>query len=459
MLYATLRQDVTTGLARVAEHSPALPPEAELQSLWFGGAFGRDFATTDGRPVRIVQFGEWNHGAGPDFLHSVVEIDGTTAKGPLELDPRAADWESHGHAVNPAFDQVVLHVVFVTGRAAHFTRTSQGREVPQVAIPAELLDEALDHPLHARADSREGRCAPPLAELPASRVEEILAEAARFRIQRKARQLQRLEDSHGPEEAFWQSLARALGYGPNKLAMTLLGQRVPRRTLRDLRTNLQREALLFGLAGFLSPDIHKQAPVDSRRYLEGLWREWWKIRPGRELEDPRRLPWARGGVRPGNHPHRRLGALAAASAAWPSLARPARTPSPAAMSRLRERLGGLGHDFWTTHYTLRSKPAARPVALCGRDRVNEILANYYIPSWWRSSPEAAWSAFRELPGGGLSDPVRRAATRLLGERPDRARFHRRLWQHQALLQVYHDFCLEDASECRDCPFPEQLFDW
>ena len=33
------------------------PSELELQALWFSGAFGRDFRSTDGRAVRIVQFG------------------------------------------------------------------------------------------------------------------------------------------------------------------------------------------------------------------------------------------------------------------------------------------------------------------------------------------------------------------------------------------------------------------
>jgi hypothetical protein len=31
-----------------------LPPELELQALWFAGALGRDFKTTTGKKVRIV---------------------------------------------------------------------------------------------------------------------------------------------------------------------------------------------------------------------------------------------------------------------------------------------------------------------------------------------------------------------------------------------------------------------
>lgn len=459
MPYATLRQQLRSDATRVADEPPPLPSELELQAHWFAGAFGRDFRTTAGQPVRIIQFGEWNHAAGPDFLQAAVEIEGILHSGPLEIDTHPADWEQHGHATNPAFESVILHVVFDPGHRTHFTRSPGGREIPLVVIPPERLEETLPCPVLPQASSRLGRCSHPLAALPVARVHDLLTEAARFRLARKARQLQHLEDSHGQEEALWQSLARALGYGPNKLAMTLLGQRAPRRLLKELGDQTTREAFLFGLAGFLEPDLHKRAPEDSRRYLESLWQHWWKLRPNHEPDPNRAIPWSLGGIRPSNHPHRRLGALAAVSAEWPKLCRPTQRPSALGLKTLRERLTHLTHPFWSNHYTLASRTTARPVALFGAARANEFLANYYIPRWSLTNPDAAWQAFLKLPGGTPSDPVRRAATRLFGSRPDRASFYRKLWQQQALLQVYQDFCLQDVSECDDCPFPEQLTQW
>jgi hypothetical protein len=53
--------------------------------------------------------------------------------------------------------------------------------------------------------------------------------------------------------------------------------------------------------------------------------------------------------------------------------------------------------------------------------------------------------------------LRRAALRLLGSDRDRQKLFTRYYhQQQGLLQIFEDFCLEDASGCRDCPFPEQL---
>ena len=61
--------------------APKFPPELELQALWFAGSFGRDFRLKDGRKLRIIQFGEWNLGAGPDFSHAAIEIDGVPYTG------------------------------------------------------------------------------------------------------------------------------------------------------------------------------------------------------------------------------------------------------------------------------------------------------------------------------------------------------------------------------------------
>ena len=60
----------------------------------------------------------------------------------------------------------------------------------------------------------------------------------------------------------------------------------------------------------------------------------------------------------------------------------------------------------------------------------------------------------------VNESLRRARLRLFGSNEAVGdRWSRRYWQQQALLQIYADFCLEDASECAECPFPEQLRQW
>ncbi|MGL5018177.1 MAG: DUF2851 family protein, partial [Luteolibacter sp.] len=209
-----------------------LPSELELQALWFGGAFGRDFRTTTGSTVRIVQFGEWNRGAGPDFMQAAVQIDGELRTGPLELDPLAADWEAHGHGVNPAFREVVLHVVFQSDARRIFTRTCDHRQVPQVLISATQLSDALNRPQREVAIAHPGRCVAPLKGLPAGALGRLLDEAAIYRADSKAGRWLRTEDAHGRDAALFQATAETLGYRGNALAMRLRAPRAPLSLLR-----------------------------------------------------------------------------------------------------------------------------------------------------------------------------------------------------------------------------------
>lgn len=433
----------------------ALPPELELQALWFSGAFGRHFRTTTGKVVRIVQFGEWNRGAGPDFIQAAVEIDGVLRTGPLELDPVAGDWDAHGHAVNPAFREVILHVVFQNDSRRIFTRTCDHLEVPQVIISEMQLADALSRPLREVAIAHPGRCVAPLKGLPAGAIDRLLAEAATFRAGMKASRWLRTADAHGRDAALFQATAETLGYRGNGLAMRLLAQRAPLPLLKAEGEGA--EAILFGTAGFLSSDLHELALADTRDYLRELWDTWWKSRARFEATGDRAIPWKTHGQRPANHPHRRVGALAALVKVWPQYRRLA-LARPFAAKPLIDFLQTLEHEFWTHRHTLTSAASPQRVGLFGRSQALELIANHLAPLAMHEDG-LTFASYYKLRNSAANEKVKRCALRLFGSAKAAEPWTRRVCHHQALLQIYQDFCLEDFSDCKDCPFPEQLAQW
>jgi hypothetical protein len=435
--------------------SGVLPPELELQALWFGGAFGRDFRTTSGSKVKIVQFGEWNRGSGPDFIQTAVEIDGELRTGPLELDPTAGDWDNHGHATNPAFRDVVLHVVFRSDARRMFTRTSEHREVPQVVITEMQLSDALNRPQREVAIAHPGRCVAPLKNLSTSAIDRLLDEAASFRAAAKATRWLRTADAHGRDAALFQATAETLGYRGNSLPMRLLAQRAPLSLLKS--EGESAEAILFGTAGFLSADLHEIAPPDTREYLRGLWDRWWKNRAHFETSGERSIPWKTHGQRPANHPHRRTAALAALVKVWPQYRRLA-LARPFSVKPLLDFLQSLDHEFWTHRHTLTSAASAQRVSLFGRAQALEMVANHLAPLAMHEGG-MTFQSYYKLRNSAANDKVKRCALRLFGSSKASQPWVRRVCHHQALLQVYQDFCLEDASDCKECPFPEQLSQW
>jgi hypothetical protein len=448
--YAELRDSARVH-ERVLFPTVRTPTELELQARWFAGDFGRRFSSVSGEEIEIVQFGTWNREAGPDFSDAVIRINnGDPIRGTIEFDLADRSWETHGHSTNPAFDGAILHVFVEQSERLFFTRTKSHRNVPQVRVDPALLPDkfSLIVPL-----ARPGRCQAPLKDLPQDRLESILTAASRFRLQRKAARIKNIVESHGRDAALFQEIAAALGYKNNKLAFTLLAQRAPLSLLRKRNDDI--EALLFGVAGFLgNPDLAAY-PEATRCYVRQLWDRWWPHRDDMlRLVLPGKL-WRLSGARPLNHPQRRLGALALLARSWPafikSIARKNATAAENFFLNLR-------HPFWDFHYTLTSEAERTEMAIVGQSRVADILANVLLPFFLAEGCDI-WPDYEKLRARLTNRRLETGAARLFGADPRRPCFTKTIAQQQGLLQIYEDFCLQDNSDCAQCPFPEQMQKW
>lgn len=88
--------------------------EKYLHQLWEKKRFlDPDLKLIDGRSLKILHFGYYNrNNEGPDFSMAVIEIDGRTYYGPVELHVNSSDWYRHGHQNDSKYDKVILHVVY-----------------------------------------------------------------------------------------------------------------------------------------------------------------------------------------------------------------------------------------------------------------------------------------------------------------------------------------------------------
>jgi len=427
---------VRANTLRVAESTE---PENELvwQARWFSGACGRKFTSASGAEAVVTDFGQWNREAGPDFVNTSVRIDGKDFHGAIEVDLSPSGWEQHGHATNPAYENVVLHVVVQQSGRRHFSRTLSHREVPQICL-ADHDSATAEWPGFAAA--RPGRCLAPLRELSSDKLCDLLAVAARRRFERKGSELRRMMDSRGIDAALYEAIAVALGYKNNKLPFQLLAQRAPLK----FASSAKGEALLFGVAGFLERPEPPSCAAKSE--LAQLWSAWWKQRASCVQSILPRSSWNLAGIRPANHPLRRIAALSAMARCWKSVRAALES---ADINRLADTLGALEHPFWSYHTSWNSPRRKTPLALLGSDRIREIYANIAVPLAMAGGKEPAWL---DIPSGPSNTSLRVVSARLFGG-PLPRNLPKRIYVHQGLLQIYADFCLRDHGECADCRFP------
>lgn len=94
-------------------HSKDFPySENLLQWVWENVLFeSGSLRTESGKRLKILNQGILNSTDGPDFKDAVIEIDGIVWYGSVELHLNASDWKLHNHHIDSNYNQVILHVV------------------------------------------------------------------------------------------------------------------------------------------------------------------------------------------------------------------------------------------------------------------------------------------------------------------------------------------------------------
>jgi len=460
--YAVWRSQCRT--ADVLRDENGFPTERLLQAVWRHQRLRRDqLKTLDGKTVRVLHPGFASVEGGPDFRGAVIQIGGEPpCSGDVEIDLRNHGWRAHGHDRNPNFKNVILHVIWEDAR-------------PAENVPAVLsLKTALDAPLGelslwlecestaAFPETLRGKCSAPLRELDEPQLARLLHQAARVRLEAKAAQFSARARHAGWEQALWEGLFRALGYKHNAWPMQSLAE-THARWAGNANSALEFQARLLGIGGLLPGELTR-SQKSSDTYLRRVWDCWWRERD--EFADcnlPRTV-WRFHGLRPANHPQRRL-ALAAHWLADKSLLSKienwcaANLADNALFCSLLEILQVERDEFWSWHWTFKSARLAKPQPLLGAPRATDLAVNVILPWLWARAAEGKNTTLRleierryfDWPAAEDNSVLKLARQRLLGTSSRCAL--RSAAEQQGLMQIVRDFCEHSNAVCDNCRLP------
>jgi len=401
------------------------PPlsEADLVRLWEGQRFPpAALVSREGLAVRVVYRGRLAGGPGPDFRDAVIAAGGQERRGDVELHVAASAFRQHGHHRDPAYDNLVLHVVFWDDVKSE-TRLASGRAVPTLALAPWVgrREQELRRWL-ARPARWQEPCQTAVARLGPAAVVAALEEAGDDRFREKSDAFAAALAATEEQEVLYRGLLEGLGYSRNRDPFRRLAETLPWRVLRRLLAVQDpeerlpaAEAVLLGTAGFLP------AETSADPYLAAL-QEQWRVQSVRDTRHGTRdtngllsyfspstapfLLWELTG-RPQNHPARRLAGAARLlvrhvdDGLLPGLLAAVRAGPAALDSALQAQADG----FWRDHYDLTGGPTRLPAGLIGPGRAGELAVNIVLPfalAWAQGrgdAPlgEAAVDVYRRYP--------------------------------------------------------------
>ena len=85
-----------------------------LHYVWKYQKFNsKGLRTENGESITVIDVGKHNTNSGPDFFNALLAIGNQVWAGNVEIHSFSSDWYVHQHERDPAYDTVILHVVWV----------------------------------------------------------------------------------------------------------------------------------------------------------------------------------------------------------------------------------------------------------------------------------------------------------------------------------------------------------
>jgi hypothetical protein len=423
--------------------------EEALYQYWHYYALeGKEIKLSGGHRLRIIHEGELNRRKGPDIQFAQFALDDIVYQGDVEFHLSSSGWYQHGHNLDKAYANVLLHLI-ASGDTLAVNHQLSKSSIATYILPA---------PLHLNLNQHTARTCLAGAK-PLTQIKESLITMALNRLDFKIHAYRSLLEYHQPEVIFYENIFDMLGLPNNRLPFRLLAKKITLSYFRQLSSYSADcghllLALYFGQAGFLShanPDSYTQSLIENyKRYRYLL--------PEVQISSSN---WDMHLIRTHNHPHFRL-------AAWvyTLLHYYPQTIFDLIKEVFRERphykqleiqlikLFDLEiENYWQDHYALNKRLKHRHQKYWGRGRLTEMLLNVIIPLMIAIAEQEGSYGFAEyLRWFYLTIPTKVHYGKIERNMPWYSSYSKQLSQPalmQALIYLDNNYCQD--YHCEQCP--------
>ncbi|MFQ6112760.1 MAG: DUF2851 family protein [bacterium] len=390
--------------------------EILLQRLWKSRRlFTQELQTTSGKVVEVIFAGTENTDSGPDFKDAVIKLDGKLLKGDVEVHLDSSGWYTHGHHEDPAYNNVMLHLISNQTKDDPAIKREDGVLVQQIYVDIDLYKSSSWKKL--KAPQQISKASSSVVETcPLSRMEDVkiwatINEAGERRLTEKAAQLREDLATMSWNQMMYQKVLESLGYSKNQIPFRKLAQLIPFEMVCQEMHWVTEEvalkkcaALLFGAAGLL-PSQNKKTPeildAETLDYIAPLEFLWDQLSHRLEIKFMKEHEWHFFRLRPQNFPTRRIAGMVQLLfkfyrtgflEGFLRIFHGNSTKQDKLIAELEAVLMIHAEGFWANHFRFEKANEnllqTKGSALIGRDRARDIVVNIIFPGLYLYSSES-----------------------------------------------------------------------
>jgi len=343
--------------------------EELLHLVWKLKRFNlHNLQTINGETIKIINFGNHNHNAGPDFLNATIKIGNQTWVGHVEMHTLASEWTAHKHQFDPAYNNVILHVVYENNA---IVKTQNGNQMPTLILKDRIEKSLIYDYQRLLLNPDWIPCAQQLHKANTFKINMFLEGLLIERLEAKCQPIiNYLKISKNNwEYVCYKMILKYFGLKVNKEAFETLSEKLPHSLLIKYHLRLiQCEAILLGQAGLL------HSPNDN--YTQKLKKEYDFMRKKHNLQPMVGVEWRFARMRPSNFPTLRIVQVAALYHKTPKIFN--QIVANPTLKEFEEILTITLSKYWNQHY-IPGKPSKNRIKKLGKQAIKLIIINAFIP--------------------------------------------------------------------------------
>lgn len=326
--------------------------------------------TSAGEELVLIHPGNHNLNGGPDFFNAKLKINDQLWAGNVEIHINASDWYVHGHEIDPAYDNVILHVVYDHNTDIFRKNNS--------LIPTLELKDLIDQRVLANYNRllmtphKWINCENDFANVDDFVLSHWLERLYIERLQRKSQEIDELliSSKNDYEGVLFKLLAKNFGLKVNGDAFMSMAKSFDFSVIRKIQNQpLQMEALMMGQSGLLNTNVQDA-------YYQEIVKAYEFLKQKFNLSDSGVIPMQFFRLRPPNFPTIRISQLATLYHQHINLF--AKVMNADSIITFYEIFHVGTSEFWTTHFTFQKKSNISKKILT-KSFIDLLLINTILP--------------------------------------------------------------------------------